>query len=146
MEGTVVAGMVGGSDTTVVGLLMLLVGGASVVSGGGGSVVAVVVCTGADVWVGALVPVLRGWVVTTEAWVVAVVPPGPGATVVVVSAGVEVEDDEVGAVDGLVVAGRVVVRRTVVEGAWVATCCFAEVSLPVATSNRRATKAMDARA
>jgi hypothetical protein len=144
-------GVVGGGSVTTVldgGTKMDDVGGGwVVVVSGGASVVAVVVATGGDVW-GGLVPVLRGWVVATGGWVVAVVTPVPAAgaaVVVAVSGGVEVEDDvEVGMT--IVFSGRRVVRPTVVEGACVATCCLGDVSLPVATSNRRAAKAMEARA
>lgn len=107
----------------------------------------VVVSTGAGAVV-ATVPVERGAVVFTTGAreVVAVVSAEPGGRVVTDVSGTvdeldEGADDEVGAR----VVGVVVVGRMVVVGAWVATCCLAELSVPVATSNRRATRAMDAR-
>lgn len=104
--------------------------------GGGGEVVATV-------------PVERGAVVFTTGAreVVAVVSAGPAGRVVTDVSGTvdeldEGADEEVGArVVGVVVVGRMVE----VVGAWVATCCLAELSVPVATSKRRATRAMDAR-
>jgi hypothetical protein len=69
--------------------------------------------------------------------------------VVVGSREVDVDtEDEVGP-RTMVLRGRdvvvVVVARTVLDD-WLATCCLGEVSLPVATSKRRATRAMEARA
>jgi len=63
---------------------------------------------------------------------------------------VDVVEDEVDdAFDGVeddVVARDVVVGATDDEGDWLATRCLADVSSPVATSNRSAAKAMVARA
>ncbi len=94
---------------------------------------------------GETVPVLRGAVVPTGGRVVTVVPPGPGALVVdVVSTEVDVElDEELEVVDAPSVDGG---RAVVVVGDWVATCCFGELSAPVATSNTRALRATVARA
>jgi hypothetical protein len=129
------------------GLVIVVVGGASVVSGGGA--VVVVVWTGGEVVPGVggdVVPVLRAAVVATGCWVVAAAPPGPGTAAAVAvgdSMVEEVELDEVLDVD----VTRVVVGRAVVEvSAWVATCCFGEVSSPVATSNKSAAMATVARA
>ena len=121
-------------------------GGASVVVVvGGGSVVAVVVATGGAVVAGALVPIFRGAVVTTPAWVVAEPPDGMVTTVVVLES--TVEEVEVEALD-VVVAPEVVEvgRATVVVGDWTATCSLGDVSLPVATSKSMAANAMAARA
>jgi hypothetical protein len=126
------------------------VGGASVVtvvvvSSGGGSVVAVVVATGGAVVAGALVPTLRGAVVTTGGWVVPA-PPADGMVATVVVLDSTVDDVEVGgAVDVEVAAAVVEVGRAVVGGVWVATCCLGEVSAPVATSKSMAASAMAAR-
>lgn len=143
--GTVVGGSVAGG-AVVEGTKMDEVGGGCVVVvSGGAAVVAVVVATGGDVW-GGLVPVLRGWVVATGGRVVAVVTPVAAGAVVLVSGAMELGDDvEVGMT--IVFSGRrVVVGPTVVDGACVATCCLGDVSLPVATSKRRAARASDARA
>lgn len=118
-------------------------GGSVVVVVGGGSVVAVVVCTVGDVVAGALVPTLRGAVVTTRGWVFSVPPDGIVTTVVVLESAVE----DGGALDvvgtpEVVEVGRAVV---VVEGDCVATCCLGEVSLPVDTSKSMAVRAMAAR-
>ena len=118
-------------------------GGSVVVVVGGGSVVPVVVCTGGDVVAGALVPTLRGAVVTAPGWVLPVPPDGMVTTVVVLESTVE----DVGALDvvgapEVVELGRAVV---VVEGDWVATCCLREVSSPTATSKSMAARAMAAR-
>jgi hypothetical protein len=96
-------------------------------------------------------PVERGAVVlTTGARVVAVVPagsvPDAGSVAGGASTLLDVElDDDGGRVGGMM-------TRAVVDGAmvlvadWVATCCLGELSLPVATSNSRATSASEARA
>jgi len=107
--------------------------------------VVVVVSAGGWVVAGALVAaVVRGAVVTTPARVVGAPP--AGAVVVVESpAGAEVEVD--GAGPEVVVGRTVVVGATVVEDVpWLATCWRGDVSSPVATSKRRATSAIDARA
>ena len=139
---TVVIGMVVGR-VLVGGTNVDEVGGGSVVVVGGGSVVAVVVATGGAVVAGALVPTLRGAVVTTPAWVVTEPPGGMVTTVVVLESTVDVD---VVAFD-VVVAPEVVDvgRATVVEGDWLATCCFGDVSAPVATSKSMAANAMAAR-
>ena len=132
-------GMVGGSDTVeLVGTKVDEVGGSVVVVSGGA---VVVVC--AVVWVGGDVPVVgRGAVVLTGGCVPVV---AAGATVAtVVSAGVEVEVD--GSLEDVVGGAVEVVARAVVEDDWVATCCLGELSVPVATSNRRAARATAARA
>jgi hypothetical protein len=91
-------------------------------------------------------------VVTTAGRVVAVVadvPDGPGATDEVVDTSTvdEVDELDVDEEELVVVEATVLVLgRTVVVGDWVATCWRGESSVPVATSNRRAAKAMDARA
>jgi hypothetical protein len=122
------------------GLTLLLVGGVRTVSGTLGEVV-----SGSSR--GMVVPELveRGVVTTTGARVVTVDPPAgavAGAVVVVDSTLVEVDDEEVD------VVGReeVVVGRTVVTGDTVATWVWFEPSVPVTTSNSRATSAIDARA
>ena len=142
---TVVFGMVGGA-AVVDGTNVDEVGGGSVlgVVVAGGSVVAVVVATGGEVVAGALVPMLRGAVVTTGGWVPPVPPDGMVTTVVVLDSTVDEVDVE--ALD-VVVAPEVVEvgRATVVEGDWVATCCLGDVSPPVATSKSMAAKAMAAR-
>ena len=134
---TVEAGM----DVEAVGggVVGSVVGGASVVgvvvAGGGGGAVA-----------GGLVPVLRGAVNATVGWVVKA-PPAPTlppAVVEVVSTVVDV--DVTGAFDVVVTCAVDVVTRAVVDVDWVATCCWGDVSLPVTTSNRRAARAIDARA
>lgn len=114
-----------------------------VVGGGGGSVVAVVVATGGEV-AGALVPTLRGAVVTTPGWVFPVPLEGMVATVVVLES--TVDDVDVGPLE-VVVAPEVVDvgRRVVVVGDCVATCCLGDESVPVATSNSMAARAMAAR-
>jgi hypothetical protein len=69
VDGGGTVGMMGG-PAVVEGMNVDEVGGGSgsvVVVGGGGSVVPVVVATGGDVVAGALVPTLRGAVVTTPA-------------------------------------------------------------------------------
>ena len=130
--------------------MMVVVGGATVVSGGGGSVVGVVVWGGGEVVPGVrgeVVPVFRGAVVPTDGWVVAVVPPGPGAEATMVVVDSTVEDVEVDEVLDVDVRATVVVGRAVVDvGRWVATCCLGEVSSPVATSNKSAAMATVARA
>lgn len=135
--GSVVGGaVVDGTNVDEVG------GGGSVVVVGG-SVVAVVVATGGGEG-GALVPTLRGAVVTTPAWVVTEPPDGRVTTVVVLES--TVDDVEVGAFDVVVAPDVVEVgRAAVVEGDWVATCCFGDVSAPVATSRSMAANAMAAR-
>jgi hypothetical protein len=154
----VVGVVVGGSVGTVEELggtkIEDVGGGRLVVGSGGGSVVAVVVSTGGGLVAGGLVagglvPVLRGAVVITGGDVVPEVPDGAGAAVVEVPRDVDVEEVDVDDVDGPldVVVGRcVVVVTALVEGDWVATCCLGDVSLPVATSKRRAARAMVARA
>ena len=127
----------------VVGTKVDDVGGGSVVVGGA-SVVAVVVATGGAVVAGALVPTLRGAVVTTPGWVFPVPPEGMVTTVVVLEpAGADV----VVAPLDVVVAPEVVDvgRRVVVVGDWVATCSLGDVSLPVATSKSMAARAKVAR-
>ena len=134
---TVVAGIEvdavgGGGGASVVVVCGSVVG--VVVAGGGG---------GGDV-TGGVVPVFRGAVVATVGWVRTAPPPPAAAVVEVVST---VDDvDVLGPLD--VVVGRtvVVVTRAVVDGDWFATCCLGEVSLPVTTSNRRAARAIDAKA
>ena len=73
-----------------------------------------------------------------------VTPPGPA----VVEGDATVDDVEDVAAPAVVVtrAAVVVVSRAVVVGDWFATCCLGDVSLPVATSNSRAARAIDARA
>ena len=140
---TVVFGMVVGG-AVVLGTKIDVVGGASVVVVvGGGSVVPVVVCTGGDVVAGALVPRLRGAVVTTLGWVITAPPEGIVATVVVLES--TVDEVEVGALVVVVAPEVVEVGRAVVEGDWVATCSLGDVSSPVATSKSMAPKAMAAR-
>lgn len=140
--GTVVVGRVVTDGRVVVedGTTIEVVGGGSVVVVGSGAVVGVVV-----VWAGgAVVPLDDGAVVTIGARVVAVVPLGPEATVVVESTVEEVDVDvelEVGRATVVVVAGRVVV-----VGDWVATCCLGELSVPVASSTSSAAKATAAMA
>ena len=121
------------------------VGGGPVVEVvGGGSVVPVVVATGGALVAGALVPTLRGAVVTTPGWVSTEPPEGMVATVVVLES--TVDEVEVGAFD-VVVAPEVVEVGWAVVGvdAWVATCSLGDVSLPVATSNSMAPSASAAR-
>ena len=87
---------------------------------------------------------------TTGGRVVAVVPdgsvvtdgPAAPAVVVVDSTVDDVDVDE----DGVVVEASVEVGRKLVVGDWVATCWRDELSGPVATSTRRAARAMDASA
>ena len=128
--------VVGGTD--VVGASVVLV------VSGGGVVVATVVCGG-----GAEVGVARGAVVLTGGWLPPVVPWGRVTTVatelVVESAGVDdvVVEDPFDVVVGPLL---VVVGRTVVDEAWVATCCLGERSLPVISSTRRAVRATAAMA
>jgi hypothetical protein len=107
-------------------------GGSVVVVVGGGSVVPVVVATGGDVVAGALVPTLRGAVVTAPGWVLPVPPGGMVATVVVLES--TVDEVEVGALDVVVAPAVVEVGRAVVVGDWVATCSLGDVSSPAATS------------
>jgi hypothetical protein len=114
----------------------------------------VLVVSGTVVVVVASVVVVAGSVarvvaVTTGARVVAVVPDGRVAGVVaavVLTAPVVVDvAGSVELVDCGMVTRVVVVTRTVVVGDCVATCCFGELSVPVVTSNSRATRAIDAR-
>lgn len=136
-------GRVGG----VGGTKMVDVGGSVVVVVSAGGVVVVVVgtvvCAGGDeVAVG-------GRVVLTEGWVATVPPGGTVPTTVVVESPGAVDDGEVAEVEGPVdvLAGRVVlVGRTVVDDAWVATCCFGELSVPVTNSTSRAARATAAMA
>ena len=110
-----------------------------------GCVVAVVVSTGGDVVAGALVPTLRGAVVTTAGCVVPE-PTADGMVATVVVLGPTVDEVEVGAAVDVVVAPVVVdVGRAVVVGEWVASCCLGELSVPVATSKSMAASAMAAR-
>ncbi|HUR22909.1 MAG TPA: hypothetical protein VMZ73_03450 [Acidimicrobiales bacterium] len=120
------------------------VGGSVVVVGGGGSVVPVVVATGGEVATGALVPTVRGAVVTTPARVVTAPPDGMVLRVVVLES--TVDEVDVGALD-VVVAPEVVEvgRAMVVVGAWVATCSLGDVSSPVVTSKSMAPSARAAR-
>ena len=121
-------------------------GGSVVVVVGGGSVVPVVVSTGGDVvaGAGALVPTLRGAVVTTPGWVFPVPLDGMVATVVVLEP--IVDEVDVGPVEVVVAPEEVDVGRTVlVVGDWFATCSLGEVSPPVATSKSMAARAMAAR-
>ncbi len=133
--------VVGGTDVDEVGGGNAVVVGASVVVVSGGGEVG---CTGGEV----VATVPAGRVVTTGGCVVTD-PPDDGmvAGVVVVDStmgdDVEVDDEEV---DGRVAGAELLVGRTVVAGDWVATCCLADVSPPVATSNRSATRATEARA
>ena len=128
--------VVAGGDVEEVGGSVVggsVVGGEVVAGGGAGAVVP-----------GAAVPVLRGAVVTTGGWVTAA-PKLPAAVVEVESTVDDVEDVE--AFDVVVAASvLVVVARAVVDGAWLAACCLGDVSPPVATSNNRAARAIDARA
>ena len=138
VEGAIVViGIVTG-PLVVLGIDVDEVGGS-----GGGSVVAVVVATGGEVVAGALVPTLRGAVVTTGGCVVAEPPEGMVATVVVLDVTDDVEVDE--AFDVVVAPAVVDVGRTVVVGDWVATCSLGAVSAPVASSNSMAARAMVAR-
>ena len=133
----VVDGSVDGSGTVVV-----VTGACVVVVSGGASVVAVVVWTGGEVGVGADVPaVVRGAVVTTPAGCVVTGPPA----MVVPGAVVEGDEVEVDVALEVVVARKVVVGCAVVDDDWLATCCLAEVSAPVATSKSMATRATAAR-
>lgn len=104
-----------------------------------------VVVVGTVVWGGGLEVAVGGRVVFTGGWVTPVPPEGMVTTELVVDSTV-VEEVE-GPLDE-VVAGWVVVvaGRTVVEEAWVATCCLGEVSLPVTSSTRRAARATAAMA
>ncbi len=145
--------MLDGSVTTVLVVgggrvaTVLLVGGTKVDDVGGAWVVVVVsgsvvvVVAGGGVAGGAVVPGARGVVVATGGAVFTVVD-GLPATVVDVGCSDGGTEDDVG-----VAAGRAVVEvgRAVVDGDWVATC-WGELSPPVATSKRRATRAIDARA
>lgn len=142
--GGVVGGGIVATVDTVEGTKVDEVGGCCVVDVSGAAVVGGTVVCG-----GAVVPVGAG-VVTTGGRVVPVVPEGAGAavTVVVESAGgaavveVEVEVDAIDVVEDPVV----LVGRAVVVGDCVATCCLGELSVPVATSNRRAARATAAMA
>jgi microsomal dipeptidase-like Zn-dependent dipeptidase len=137
---TVVGGLVGG---TVVG--GAVVGGA-VVSGVGGAVEPGGSVGGGVVGLGAEVPPVEGRaVVAVGRRVVAVVPDGPSeATVVSVPGAVVDVDDVLVEVDELV---EVVGLDDVVVGRddWLATCCFGDVSSPVATSSRSTIIETDAR-
>ena len=138
-----VATVDGGTVTVVAGSEVDDVGGSVV----GGSVVGGVVVAGGGagaVGEGAAVPMLRGAVVTTGGWVIT----APKLPAVVVDVGSTVDDvEDVEAFDVVVAASvLVVVARAVVEGAWLASCCLGDVSPPVATSNSRAARAIDARA
>lgn len=143
VDGTVVVGnvttvLVGGTNVDDVGATVVVV-----VSGGA---VLVVVSAGGCVVAGAVVPLFRGAVVFTGASVVAVGPGNP-ATVVVVGPTVDdVDEVDVSSDPTSVVVGCTVVVGPVVDDDWLATCCFGAVSVPVATSNRRAAKAIEARA
>jgi hypothetical protein len=135
----VVGGSVGGTKVDDVG------GGMVVVVSGGE--VLVVVSAGGWVVLGAVVPLLPGAVVATGARVVAVVIGEPGMVVVLGPTVDDVEDEVDDSKEPTsVVVGRRVVVGPVVEDDWLATCCLGAVSLPVATSNRRAAKAIVARA
>jgi hypothetical protein len=139
----VVCGSVVGGGTVVCGVTVVLVGGLVV---SGGVVVSVVLLVAGD---GAAV-------MTTGARVAGVVtaavfPPVVAGSVagVVVATSTLVEEvvespDRVAA--GMVTRSEVVVGLMVVVGDWVATCCLGELSLPVVTSNSRATRAIEARA
>jgi hypothetical protein len=84
-------------------------------------------------------------VATTRDCVVAVVSPGSSAAGIVVVRST-VDDVDVDEELEVVVAPRVVVGLTVVDGDCLDTCCLDDVSPPVATSNNRAAKATVARA
>ena len=136
---------VGGMVGTVGGTEVDEVGGTVVVVSGGA--VLVVVSAGGWVVFGAVVPLLLGAVVATGARVVAVVTGDPGMVVVLGPTVDDVDEEvEVSKEPTRVVVGRTVVVGPVVVDDWLATCCLGPVSLPVATSNRRAAKAIMARA
>lgn len=141
--------VVGGGSVTggaVVEGTKIDVVGASVVEvvSGGGEVVA-----GAVVWGGGLEVAVGGRVVFTGGWVTPVPPEGM-VTTELVGDGVVVDPAMVDEVEGPldVVAGRAVVAAgpTVVDDAWVATCCLGEVSLPAISSTSRAARATAAMA
>jgi len=114
----------------------------------------VTVVSGADVVSGSLrgtvvpEPVERGTVATTGARVVAVEEPAGGPPARVVGTSTLVEVDDVEDEDELDVVGPdvLVTGRTVVTGETVASWVLVELSVPVTTSNSRATKAIDAKA
>lgn len=141
--------VVGGGSVTggaVVEGTKIDVVGASVVEvvSGGGEVVA-----GAVVWGGGLEVAVGGRVVFTGGWVTPVPPEGM-VTTELVGDGVVVDPAMVDEVEGPldVVTGRAVVVAgpTVVDEAWVATCCLGEVSLPAISSTSRAARATAAMA
>jgi hypothetical protein len=68
--------------------------------------------------------------------------PAAGSTVDDVELDEVDEEDDVEATGGGDVSTG---GRNVVTGDWVATCCLVELSVPVATSNSRATRATEAR-
>lgn len=113
-----------------------------VVVSAGGSVVVVVATGGAG---GEVVVVTAGRVVTTGGRMVPAPPAGAAVVVVLGSTEVDVAGADVVGPRTTVLSGRTVVVGRWVVGDWVATC-FGDVSAPVATSNRRAAKATDARA
>jgi hypothetical protein len=134
---------VAGTEIVVVGMDVEDVGAAVVVVSSG---CVVVVCVG---WVvaGAVVPGFDGAVVATGARVVAVPPAGAAVVLVLAPTAVdEVELDVDGAADDVVVGRTVVVGPLVEVEPWLATCWRGEVSSPVATSKRRAARAIVARA
>jgi hypothetical protein len=147
--GVVVVGRVGGTEIVVVGggmLVAVVVVSATVVVV---SATVVVVVSGATVVVSAGVGVVvRGAVVLTGGRVLAVVSEGPASgSVTAVSTLVDGLDvDDVGSVVGMRTRVAVVVVAMVLVGDSVATCCFGEWSPPVATSNKRATRAIEASA
>lgn len=139
--GSVTTVLVGGTKVDEVGARVVVV-----VSGGA---VLVVVSGGAWVVTGAVEPLLRGAVVFTGGCVVAMGAGDPG--MVVVPGPIVDEVDDVDEVEDSndptrVVVGRKVVLGPVVDDDWLATCCLGAVSAPVATSNRRAAMAIEARA
>ncbi len=154
LVGAIVVGIVvvvGGIVATVELLVVGAEVGGSVVVGaevGGGCVVGVVVAGGGEVVAtgGEVVATVPGErVVTTGGWVVAD-PPAEGMVAGVVVVDSPPRDVELDVeLDGGSVT-RVVVGRTVVTGALVATCRFGDVSPPVATSKSRAARATEASA
>jgi hypothetical protein len=90
-------------------------------------------------------------VVAVVGWVVTPPPDGmvAGGAAVVEPTLVDVVEDDVvldEVVKSVVAKSVVVDARAVVTGAWVATCCFGDVSLPVTTSKSKAVRATAARA
>lgn len=141
--GAVVGGMVGGVVVDGGTTIDVVLGG-SVVSGGSSSTV-----VGGEVVAGgglAVVPGERGAVVATLGWVVPVKPDGMVATVVEEEPTVEEVELDVELDDVVDPTPAVVVTPAVVAGDWLAVCRRGESSVPVATSKRRAARAMAAMA